>query len=125
MTIDRRSVLLGFLDNAAASIDSGSMVKNPPSVAAILALGAAWGFAGQHACRPKGMEWPVVVIADAADHIVPDRDVHNAPAMMEVEQRLFYVAVTRAADWYTLYWARKRDDGTSAAPSRFIKMLLQ
>ena len=117
MTIDRRSVLLGFLDNAAASIDSGSMTEESSRGPLGVSL------ASMHAA--KGMQWPVVVIADAADHIVPDRDAHNAPAMMELEQRLFYVAVTRAADWYTLYWARKRDDGTSAAPSRFIKMLLQ
>ena len=72
----------------------------------------------------KGMEWPAVVVADAADHVVPGDRSHDDPAIMAVEQRLFYTAVSRAADWYALYWARQREDGTETAPCRFIEPLL-
>ena len=72
----------------------------------------------------KGMEWRAVVVADAADHVVPGDRAHDDPAIMAVEQRLFYSAVSRAADWYALYWARQREDGTETAPCRFIEPLL-
>ena len=45
--------------------------------------------------------------------------------MMAMEQRLFYSALTRAADWYALYWPQQRDDGIEAAPCRFIENLPQ
>ena len=115
---DVRAALLDFLDIMA----NGNDFERLPPVSRGTLRQRRVSLATMH--MSKGMGWPAVVIADVADHIVPDRDAHHALAMMELEQRLFYVAVTRAADWYTLYWARQRDDGTSAAPSRFVKMLL-
>ena len=52
----------------------------------------------------KGMEWPAVLVADASDHIIPGPDDGDDPALMAVEQGLFYSALTRAGDWYALYW---------------------
>ena len=71
----------------------------------------------------KGMEWLAVIVADAADHIIPGDGADVDPAMMTVEQRLFYSAVSRAADWYALYWSQQRDNGTEAVPCRFIQFL--
>ena len=67
-----------------------------------------------------------MIIADAADHIIPGDSVDDGSAMMAVEQRLFYSAVTGATDLYLLYWSywsQQRDDGTDAAPCRFIKYM--
>ena len=63
----------------------------------------------------KGMEWRAVIVADVADHIVPGDHADDDRATMLVEQRLFYSALTHAADWYALYWSRRREDGTDAA----------
>lgn len=73
----------------------------------------------------KGLEWRAVIVADAADHIIPGEAADGDPAMMAVEQRLFYSAVSRAADRYALYWSQRRDNGTEAAPCRFIEYLLE
>ena len=64
----------------------------------------------------KGLQWPVVFIADMADHIIPGKSADNNLARMEEEQRLMYVAVTRAEDQYYLYWATTTEDGGDAEP---------
>lgn len=73
----------------------------------------------------KGLQWPVVFIADMADHIIPGKSADNNLARMEEEQRLMYVAVTRAEDQYYLYWATTTEDGGDAEPSRFIDVLMK
>jgi DNA helicase II / ATP-dependent DNA helicase PcrA len=51
----------------------------------------------------KGLEWPVVHLPQLADGAVPSDMALSEPAGLEEEQRLFYVAVTRARDRLYLY----------------------
>ena len=51
----------------------------------------------------KGLEWPVVHLPQLADGAVPSDMALTTPAGLEEEQRLFYVAVTRASDRLYLY----------------------
>jgi DNA helicase II / ATP-dependent DNA helicase PcrA len=51
----------------------------------------------------KGLEWPVVHLLQLADGAVPSDMALSEPSGLEEEQRLFYVAVTRARDRLYLY----------------------
>ena len=129
--INSRSALLDFLDRMAEGIDIPRLPADGEEAAAPRWFSSAWrppdrrGISLATMDMAKGMEWRAVIVVDAADHIIPGREVDDDPARMAVEQRLFYTAVTRAADWYALYWPRRRDDGTEAAPCRFIELLLE
>lgn len=72
----------------------------------------------------KGLQWPVVFIADASDEVIPGQNVQAQTDRMEEEQRLFFVGVTRAEDQYYIYWSQQQEDGSEATPSRFIDPLL-
>jgi DNA helicase-2/ATP-dependent DNA helicase PcrA len=76
----------------------------------------------------KGLEWPVVHLIHAVDGAFPSDMALGDDQGLAEEQRLFYVAVTRARDELSIYaplrmphhrWAR--DDKHSYAPeSRFL-----
>jgi DNA helicase II / ATP-dependent DNA helicase PcrA len=51
----------------------------------------------------KGLEWPIVHLPQLVDGAVPSDMALTTPAGLEEEQRLFYVAVTRARDRLYLY----------------------
>ena len=51
----------------------------------------------------KGLEWPVVHLPQLVDGAVPSDMALSTPAGLDEEQRLFYVAVTRARDRLYLY----------------------
>ena len=51
----------------------------------------------------KGLEWPVVHLPHLVDGFVPSDMALSSPAGLAEEQRLFYVAVTRARDQLFLY----------------------
>jgi DNA helicase II / ATP-dependent DNA helicase PcrA len=51
----------------------------------------------------KGLEWPVVHLPQLVDGAVPSDMALSTAAGLEEEQRLFYVAVTRARDRLFLY----------------------
>ena len=51
----------------------------------------------------KGLEWPVVHLPQLVDGAVPSDMALTTPAGLEEEQRLFYVAVTRARDRLYMY----------------------
>jgi DNA helicase-2/ATP-dependent DNA helicase PcrA len=51
----------------------------------------------------KGLEWPVVHLLQLADGAVPSDMALGTPGGLAEEQRLFYVAVTRARDRLYLY----------------------
>ncbi len=65
----------------------------------------------------KGLEWPVVHLAGVEAGFVPINHA-KAPAEREEEQRLFYVAVTRAADVLRCTWAEQRTFGTQTVDRR-------
>ena len=76
----------------------------------------------------KGLEWPNVHLIHAVDGAFPSDLALSTPAGLEEEQRLFYVAVTRARDELSIYaplrmphHRRARNDRHSYAPeSRFL-----
>lgn len=51
----------------------------------------------------KGLEWPIVHVLHLADGAFPSDMSLGSPEGLAEEQRLFYVAVTRAADELSLY----------------------
>jgi DNA helicase II / ATP-dependent DNA helicase PcrA len=68
----------------------------------------------------KGLEWPHVVIAGVEEGYIPIRD-HDPE-----EQRLFYVAVSRAEQTLHLTWASSRERGgklIERTPSRWLELI--
>jgi len=72
----------------------------------------------------KGLEFPVVFIAGLEEEVFPHVKSLKAPIALEEEQRLVYVAMTRAERELYLTWARARANGDGElrdhAPSRFL-----
>jgi DNA helicase-2/ATP-dependent DNA helicase PcrA len=76
----------------------------------------------------KGLEWPSVHVIHAVDGAFPSDMALSTPDGLAEEQRLFYVALTRARDSLAIYsplrmphHRRGRDDRHSYAPeSRFL-----
>lgn len=72
----------------------------------------------------KGLQWPCVWVVDAADHIMPgyiDPERNNRQSRLEEEQRLFYVAATRATDHLAFCCAGTNYKGEPAYPSRYLE----
>jgi DNA helicase-2/ATP-dependent DNA helicase PcrA len=70
----------------------------------------------------KGLEWPVVHLAGVEQGLVPIGHAKTPDAMAE-EQRLLYVAITRAEDLLSCSWAEQRTFGTrsvSRMPSPWL-----
>ncbi|MDA1049608.1 MAG: UvrD-helicase domain-containing protein [Planctomycetota bacterium] len=78
----------------------------------------------------KGLEWKVVYILHASDGKIPHERSMFDPEQLEEERRMFYVAMTRAADWlYVCHPRRQRasqyggsyfDDYEQVELTRFI-----
>ena len=71
----------------------------------------------------KGLEFPVVIVAGLEEGLFPHGASSTDPDRLEEERRLFYVALTRAADQVLLTAAayRRRFDGLSGGQvSRFV-----
>jgi DNA helicase II / ATP-dependent DNA helicase PcrA len=66
----------------------------------------------------KGLEWPVVHVPQLADGAVPSDMALSTPAGLEEEQRLFYVALTRARDRLYLYAPLRMHHHRTAANDR-------
>jgi DNA helicase-2/ATP-dependent DNA helicase PcrA len=65
----------------------------------------------------KGLEWPVVHLAGLEDGFVPVGHA-KTPEARDEEQRLLYVAITRAQEELHLHWARTRVLGERARDRR-------
>ncbi|MFV8753898.1 ATP-dependent helicase [Nannocystaceae bacterium ST9] len=74
--------------------------------------------------QAKGLEWPIVFVLWVAEGKFPTAQSLRTPQELEEERRLFYVAVTRAADeLYLLYpTVEEGREGPSKLmrPSRFL-----
>ena len=71
----------------------------------------------------KGLEYKVVFIVGASEGYLPI-SFAKTPAELLEEQRLFYVAVTRAKDQLSISWARgDLDLGRLIQPSRYLALL--
>jgi DNA helicase II / ATP-dependent DNA helicase PcrA len=66
----------------------------------------------------KGLEWPVVHLPQLADGAVPSDMALSTPEGLAEEQRLFYVAVTRARDRVYLYAPLRMHHHRMAADDR-------
>jgi len=66
----------------------------------------------------KGLEWPVVHLPQLVDGAVPSDMALTTAAGLEEEQRLFYVAVTRARDRLYLYTPLRMHHHRTAADDR-------
>lgn len=78
--------------------------------------------------QAKGLEWKIVFVIFLAEGQFPHRRVMDSPNPddMEEENRLFYVAVTRAQDQLYLSFPRYNGRGYDVQycpPSRFLKSL--
>ena len=67
----------------------------------------------------KGLEFPVVFIVGAAEGILPD--LTHDTVNIDEENRLAYVATTRAKDRLYVTYAKQCSKGNDAQPSRFFK----
>jgi DNA helicase-2/ATP-dependent DNA helicase PcrA len=74
--------------------------------------------------RSKGLEWKTVYLVGLADGLVPYKMARTHEALAE-EQRLFYVALTRATDALHLSWAERpsamTEDHRRRGPSRWLE----
>ncbi|MDH3294424.1 MAG: ATP-dependent DNA helicase UvrD2 [Acidimicrobiia bacterium] len=73
----------------------------------------------------KGLEWPVVHVAGLEDGFVPIVYAETVDQLAE-EQRLLYVALTRAEEHLNLSWAQQRMFGTKTVgrqPSPIVEVL--
>ncbi len=73
----------------------------------------------------KGLEWDVVHLAGVEKGLVPISHARTPEARQE-EERLFYVAVTRAADVLRCSWAQTRtfgSDPVDRAPSPYLGLV--
>ena len=78
--------------------------------------------------QAKGLEWNHVFIIFLGEGLFPHYRIINGcdPAEMEEENRLFYVAVTRAKDSLSLSYPRYNGhsyEGQFCPPSRFLTSL--
>jgi len=73
----------------------------------------------------KGLEWPIVHIAGLEQGLVPISFARTRDAQAE-EQRLFYVALTRAEHTVHCSWAQERQFGarpSSRNPSPYLQLI--
>ena len=55
----------------------------------------------------KGLEWPIVIIVDATEGIIPHK-LAQSPEEVAEERRLFYVAMTRAKEFLFITHSKTR-----------------
>lgn len=94
----------GFLAWLAATAGDGAMAEADPD-------GDAVELSTFH--RAKGLEWPAVALIGLEDGLVPISYATTVAARAE-EQRLLYVAITRAEEHLWCSWARQRQAGDRA-----------
>jgi ATP-dependent exoDNAse (exonuclease V) beta subunit len=59
----------------------------------------------------KGLEWRAVYVLHATDGKIPHERSFMDPEQLEEERRMFYVAMTRAADWLYICHPRREAAG--------------
>jgi DNA helicase-2/ATP-dependent DNA helicase PcrA len=71
--------------------------------------------------RAKGLQWPCVFVIGLSEGLVPIGSARSSVALAE-EQRLLYVAMTRAEEELWCSWAFERDEGGGVRrkPSRWL-----
>ena len=75
----------------------------------------------------KGLEWPIVHLAGLEEGYVPSSFARSDEALAE-EQRLLYVAITRAESQLHVTWARHRSFGPKTVerrPTRWLDAIVE
>lgn len=104
------------------------MEREDPHLLETLALGEAPEPTGRQGLTlstihaAKGLEWRAVFVVGMEDGSFPSRLALRDAGGESEERRLFYVAVTRAAEHLFLTWAEQSPRGFGS-PSRFIEAL--
>ena len=73
--------------------------------------------------KAKGLQWKVVWILDASDHVIPGRAGVHDSADIDEEHRLFYVASTRGTDLLHYCNASRQGPDGQGEPTRFLEPL--
>ena len=72
----------------------------------------------------KGMQWKIVFFLDASQHVIPGRVNKDLnPTAFEEEQRIFYVATTRATEQLYYCNAVRGGSGFEAQPTEFLSSI--
>ena len=71
----------------------------------------------------KGLQWNTVWFIDASDHTLPGQSTPDRPRRYHEQQRLFYVASTRATDRLYYCSAASSTPSHDAVPTRFVDTL--
>ncbi len=71
----------------------------------------------------KGMQWKVVWVVDADDNNLPSLRRRSDETDLREEERVFYVAATRATDQLHFCCSTRTEKGNDAEPSRFLDVL--
>lgn len=103
--------LLDFI----AEIDRRSEIEHAPTANAVT-------LASMHAA--KGLEWDAVFVVGLSEGLLPITYAVT-PQQLAEEQRLLYVAITRAKNSLQLSWARSRNKESrmERKPSRFLESI--
>ena len=112
MTVDPQPTGSGLLA-WVETLDGGDVIGGDDAVDLVTFHGA------------KGLEWSVVHVAGLENGFVPIAYAAT-PTQLAEEQRLVYVALTRAQDQLRLSWCRERTFGTKSmvrTPSPLIEVL--
>ena len=70
----------------------------------------------------KGMQWKIVWVVDVGENDMPVRWDDSEEALLE-EERIFYVAATRATDQMYFCYARQNEKAEDIKPSHFLEAL--
>ena len=70
----------------------------------------------------KGMQWKIVWVVDATDSDLPHLRSNSGDEELMEEERVFYVAATRATDQLHFCYADPEEKGTEVNPSRFLEV---
>ena len=73
----------------------------------------------------QGSQWPYVLILDASDDILPGPLAASNPQSLAEEQRLFYVAATRASDYLDISFNTQQGRAKATRFTQPIRSLLQ
>ena len=71
----------------------------------------------------RGLQWKVVFVMDASDHVMPGHLGPDDGEKWEQQQRAFYVATTRAAERLFYCFSQQSGRGHDARPSRMLEVL--
>ena len=73
--------------------------------------------------QAKGMQWEIVWVVDAHDSVMPLTRRDESERDMGEEERVFYVAATRATNQLHFCYSTTNDHGRPLEPSRFLSVL--